>query len=164
MGPWGLVTLALGATPVATLELELELLLELEEEPESPFDALLLDFPPALELETAAACSPSLRLPAGRPMAMPASMGAMPRESRSAIGCVSSFSPCYRFAQKRRRHAERYRQSAIPTTTRVHTRAAGIAFSPSPCTAGNVPDNYEARTSRHSQIAPSALTARGSKN
>jgi len=107
--------LALGATPVATLELELELLLELEEEPESPFDALLLDFPPALELETAAACSPSLRLPAGRPMAMLASMGAMPRaiaiSHRVRFIVLSVLSVCAKTPPARR---------AIPTERNTH--------------------------------------------
>jgi hypothetical protein len=76
MGPWGLVTFALGATPTLTAELELELELPVEDELlVLPDDELLLleeveldlpsDLPPAFELELAAALRPNLRLPTG---------------------------------------------------------------------------------------------------
>src|SRR4051812_20286859 len=66
IGPWGLVTLALGTTPTLTAELELELELPVEDEllvllddellllDESEFD-LPPDLAPAFELELAAA-------------------------------------------------------------------------------------------------------------
>jgi len=78
MGPWGLVTLALGAIPTRTPEQALELpeepvLLLAELELEFP-----LDLPPALEVELAAAFRPSFRLP-GCSSAMPVSMGAKAR-------------------------------------------------------------------------------------
>jgi hypothetical protein len=99
MGPWGLVTLALGATPTLTAELELELELlpvevlvlpVLDDELLLLLEELLLeeleldlppDLPPAfeLELELAAALRPNLRLPTEPCIAMPASMGARPR-------------------------------------------------------------------------------------
>jgi hypothetical protein len=96
MGPWGLVTLALGATPTLTAELELELELlpvevlvlpVLEEELLLLLEELELDLPPdlppafelELELELAAALRPNLRLPTEPCIAMPASMGASPR-------------------------------------------------------------------------------------
>jgi len=88
MGPWGLVTLALGATPTLTAELELlpveELLLPvLDEELFLLADELELDLPPALapafELELAAALRPNLRLATWAGIAMLASIGARPR-------------------------------------------------------------------------------------
>ncbi len=60
IGPWGLVTLALGATPTLTAELELELELEpvLEDELLLELLDLAADFPPPLGLELDAALRP----------------------------------------------------------------------------------------------------------
>src|SRR5438105_12942478 len=120
MGPWGLVTLALGATPTLTaapeLELELlpveELLLPVLEEELLLPDELELDLPPVFELELRAAPRPSFRPPTGRCIAMPASMGASPR--------TIVISQRVRFIRSLRanglhpihQHAERYRQGA----------------------------------------------------
>jgi hypothetical protein len=83
IGPWGLVTLALGLTPALTLELPLEPGVELgvELELELPVE-LPLEFP--LDLEPAAVAAFTAELALGRiPLpggcnAMPPSMGANP--------------------------------------------------------------------------------------
>jgi hypothetical protein len=114
IGPWGLVTLALGATPTLTPELE-ELELELVLEDELPPPVLVdfpPDFPPPLGLELDEELRLKCRLPPGRCIAMLPSMGAKPR--------AIAISQRVRFIRSLRanglrythRHAERHRQRA----------------------------------------------------
>ena len=96
-GPWGLVTLALGAIPTLTEELELELLEEEEELlllDELELELFPPDLPDGLALDPVAALALRCKLLPGRSSAMLPSMGARPRAIVISQRVRSMSSPC----------------------------------------------------------------------